>query len=63
MQLIETKDNPYPVRQINGFTVVQGGPTLSFLISDSEILRFEHPEGVLTDSTIKKWLANNRPTN
>ena len=61
MRLVETKDNPYPVRQINGFTVIQGGPTLSFLISDSKILRFEHPEGILSDSVIKKWIAKNPP--
>jgi len=59
MELVETKDNPYPVRTIVGFTVIQGSPILSFLISDKKILRFKHPEGVLSDSTIKKWLAEN----
>ena len=59
MKLIETQDNPYPVRTIAGFTVIQGSPILSFLISDDKILRFQHPEGILSDSTIEKWVAKN----
>lgn len=59
MELVETKDNPYPVRTVAGFTVIQGSPILSFLISGDKILRFKHPEGVLSDSTIEKWLNKN----
>ena len=59
MRLIESKDNPYPIREIAGFTVIQAGPTLSFLVNDSKILRFEHREGILSDSAIKNWINQN----
>ena len=59
MKLVETKDNPYPVRVIEGYTVLQASQVLSFLINNQKIHRFEHSEGVLSESTIKKWIKKN----
>ena len=59
MKLTDTKDNPYPLRSIGGFTVIQINLTRSFLVDSEKILQFDHCEGVLSDSTIKNWIAKN----